>query len=490
MAFREKNPNVVSPLYSPETTWRDNAAEEDEDDKVEKVLFPPGIFGKENELPPEAFAAKKDDINDSKVDSTPFKPEEGWIQATRKKRRSSRRGSSRQPLPNAAPPFVSSRGQKTSSTPLTILNEYDRGSQKHRSITKKLQGSSFLKTGACLRSTGANDDQTEGDDVVNPRFPNQKPRKQYLNFAEAVGTDFVANNQELHPFVPSPPQVQRISDEANPSFTLSNYTSSIRTWAQSKEPGSAEHAESILRDMISMYYAGMSHVQPDGGCYNLVIHAHAEACQPTNAEAVLRLMWDDYNHGNKYAEPNVRIYTSVLYAWEKSKQNVAPERCEIILKKMHQLYETGTGLLCKPDLYTYTVCLHCWADSNRKDAAKRAEHLFRQMNDRYRAGDVHLRPDKIAYSNLMNAYAASKHSYARAEDILWEMVQDFLNGNEMAKPLVRSFNTVLAIWSKSEASHAPERAEAVLHRLHQLNKTKALDVKPDKYSYSLLLKSW
>jgi len=57
----------------------------------------------------------------------------------------------------------------------------------------------------------------------------------------------------------------------------------------------------------------------------------------------------------------------------------------------------------------------------------------------------------------------------------------------MAKPLVRSFNTVLAIWSKSEAPHAPERAEAVLHRLHQLNKTKALDVKPDKYSSTAIL---
>jgi hypothetical protein len=99
-----------------------------------------------------------------------------------------------------------------------------------------------------------------------------------------------------------------------------------------------------------------------------------------------------------------------------------------------------------------------------------------------------IRLDAIAYSNLLNIY--TKTSHARAEDLLWEMVEDYLTGNESAKPRIRNFNTVLAMWSKSNKEQAPERAHAIVARLIELNETGELDVKPDTYTYSLLLKTW
>jgi hypothetical protein len=52
------------------------------------------------------------------------------------------------------------------------------------------------------------------------------------------------------------------------------------------------------------------------------------------------------------------------------------------------------------------------------------------------------------------------------------------------------FNTVLALHARSNASDAPDRAERLVSRFHVLAGTGALTIKPDEYTYSLLLKTW
>ena len=78
-------------------------------------------------------------------------------------------------------------------------------------------------------------------------------------------------------------------------------------------------------------------------------------------------------------------------------------------------------------------------ESNREDAAERAELHFRQMKDRFLEGDEGMRPDCISYSILMNTFA-QKMQIKAAEDMLWEMVEDYLNGNKAAEPRTRKLN--------------------------------------------------
>jgi hypothetical protein len=220
----------------------------------------------------------------------------------------------------------------------------------------------------------------------------------------------------------------------------------------------------------------------------MVIVAYKDKAQ--KAEQVLQLMWDGYKKGgNTLAEPNLHVYTSILNAWGHSKASYAAERCETILQQMHDMHNTDLLRDCKPDLYAYTAVFHSWGASQNKDSGRRAEMLFRRMLTRFRGGDESLRPDATAYSSVLNAYIGGPNA-PRAEDILLEMVSDYLNGNNSAKPCLRHFNVVVTVWSKTESPHAPERAESILHRMHELYNVGALDFKPNSYSYSLMLKSW
>lgn len=147
------------------------------------------------------------------------------------------------------------------------------------------------------------------------------------------------------------------------------------------------------------------------------------------------------------------------------------------------------NVVFKPSLPSYEqVLLHCWVESNRSEASRRAELIFRDMKKRYEEGNKNLRPDCISYSIVMNTFA-QEAMYKEAEDLLWEMTDDFLSGNDSAKPRTRNFNTIVAMYANG--ADAPERAEAVVHRFRELASTGALNgSQPDEYTYSLLLKSW
>jgi hypothetical protein len=66
------------------------------------------------------------------------------------------------------------------------------------------------------------------------------------------------------------------------------------------------------------------------------------------------------------------------------------------------------------------------------------EVLFREMKERYLIGDDSLRPDRLSYVRLINANARTMRIGA-AEGMLWEMVDDFLKGNDAAEPQLRKW---------------------------------------------------
>jgi hypothetical protein len=359
-----------------------------------------------------------------------------------------------------------------------ILANHDRGKEKHQGAIKKIQETSITKMGSLGTVRTA-----QNAKKAPPSEKTVSPPTVPMDFAGAVRSKMGSNVTSA--FTTN----SRVSSTLHPSPTLGGYAGVLVGLSKSKDPNAGEHAQEVLQRMLDQFHSGQSLIRPDACCYNMVIVAYKEKAE--RAEQVLQLMWDDYmKGGNTLAEPNLHVYTSILNAWGHSKASYAAERCETILQQMHDMHNSGLLRDCKPDLYAYTAVFHSWGSSQNKDSGRRAEMLFRRMLTRFRDGDESLRPDAAAYANVLQAYIGGPNA-PRAEDILWEMVSDYQNGNNSAKPIsLRVFNNVVAVWSKTESPQAPERAESVIHRIHELYNAGALAFKPNSYTYSLMLKSW
>ena len=257
----------------------------------------------------------------------------------------------------------------------------------------------------------------------------------------------------------------------------------------------AERAEAILRGMLNkkgLVGDPHRHVEPNEGCYFSVMKAYKKARLPERAEAILRLMFEDWGSGNLTAEPTARCFSQVLRAWLKSKCSTAPQHCERILREMYKLSDTQRLPLCKPNVHSVAVVLNCWTESGEHESATRAAIIFRQMKTRFLNGDDDLRPENFCYSFILNAFVDESKIEA-AEDLLWEMVDDFLDGNDRAKPRIRDLNTILAMYACSGTEDAAARAECVVSRFRELHDTGALRLSPDGYTIlwlSRLLKTW
>ena len=148
-------------------------------------------------------------------------------------------------------------------------------------------------------------------------------------------------------------------------MTRPAYANVIADYVAMKTADGAKRARYVLVYMLLHYKQGTLGVRPDGGCYNKVLHGFADARMPAKAEGIINLMCSMFDEGDVMAQPNTRHYTTLLHAWQRSKQAEAPEHCEQILEKMHELHESRELASCKPDAFTYTTVLHCWADSGR-----------------------------------------------------------------------------------------------------------------------------
>ena len=340
-----------------------------------------------------------------------------------------------------------------------------------------------------LESIGQNNRVVDSTETVSTH---KDELSNSLDFSKALRQNLDTSTTEGQHQPVSPLTKVKDKQQKNPGPKSSKgggNTVSIRTLATSKERGAAEHAEFLLREMLCDFHEGVTDAPPDGGCFNSVVHAYASRGDATKAEAVLALMWHEFYRGN--LPPDKRIFTTVMYAWQRSDKKLeAPDACEHLLRQMHQLNDTGMAPACGPDTFTYTCILHCWANSDRPDASVRAECLFRAMIQRYEGGDKNLQPDTICYSNLINVFVNCGRKYHDAERILWEMVDSYLSGLDSAEPTVRSFNTLLAVWSKSSLRESPERVQMILQRWRDLKQQGKIAASPDEYSYALLLKAW
>ena len=255
------------------------------------------------------------------------------------------------------------------------------------------------------------------------------------------------------------------------------YSSIIPITAKSRDKGAASRAENLLREAVERYPPKKAADGTLSGIStetcNVVVTAWAKSGfehGPDRAEKIVALMDEvDSEHGNLgVCRPDTRSFTSVIDAYAQTNEWDGVRQSEMILNRLLDQYMNGMDHL-EPNVATWTIVISAWArlsKKNHKDAADNAEKLLKRMENLHSTGRISFAPDVISYVTCMNALAFSKKADGptRAEELLDEMNEKYLDGDDSMKPTSRTIKVVIDAFVKKGQM---DRAEAVLDRYEE-----------------------
>lgn len=220
---------------------------------------------------------------------------------------------------------------------------------------------------------------------------------------------------------------------------------------------------------------------------NLNLDSLAQGGAASRAQELLERIEALYQEGYYAISPDVVSYNSVLHAWTK---NNKPEKALELLRSLEQRRDKAAdnAIDCntnntEANVISYNTVIHAFAQNG---LYQEAEELLRRMQNNDENGGVV--PDTITYNSVLYAYAQSTDIDAppKAEALLREMMTE---ENE-AQVDTMSFNIVLHAWAQSKQERAPHRAQELLEHMEALSAAGNSKVKPDVYSYSIVIQAY
>jgi hypothetical protein len=263
----------------------------------------------------------------------------------------------------------------------------------------------------------------------------------------------------------------------------------LRILSTRKRTGDAEHAESILRQLQAACDAGESTVKLTREHYNAAITAlsHSKGNQAaTRADALLAEMLHRYDKGDQDKVPSEHAFTSVITSWGRSRKKGSGQRAQAVFDSMLQRWQAGQELL-RPTVKSYSALINAWG---HEGDASRAEIVLQQMQDDYLQGNKAAMPNNIAFNTVIAAWSRTKtaESLGRADQIL-RLMQELGNSGLGTKPDIVSFATIMAACIHPDLKDGPERAIAYLKEAKDLYAQGDQDCKPNCMAYGSVIQS-
>ncbi|KAL7557445.1 hypothetical protein ACA910_009263 [Epithemia clementina (nom. ined.)] len=308
-------------------------------------------------------------------------------------------------------------------------------------------------------------------------------------------------------------------DETGIEPTEQAFTSTIACWGRSKGESAALRAQNIFDLMVNRYEKGKSKVRPSNKAYTALIHAWAQAGNPSRAENVLNKMLLDYQEGgNESAKPDLASFNVVLSAWEsesrkthgsnkaQSGRNDPYDRACSILQLMNDLNESSSFSVL-PDAASYATVISTLIHSQRSDRDELARSYLKECTDRYKAGFQQCKPSFYMYGAIIQVLSRVLDGKTNASNDLALEIELYLDKllalDEFdGRQVAFAFNASLHAWMKL-ASHIPEAVEHADHLFHRLEEisnarrqrdsnvsTDRHHVAPNRHIISTLLKTY
>lgn len=241
----------------------------------------------------------------------------------------------------------------------------------------------------------------------------------------------------------------------------SMYEAVIFLLAKVRNRDAAKRSERLLREACNKIGANKLSVD----VFNVVLTAWAkndDTNSPECAEKLLVFMTEND------VRPNASSFTCLIDAYGQKTEWKSALVCEGILLRMLGLFLDGDKSL-EPNIVSWTVVTSTWARLSRKgskDAAKKADTLLRNLENLHETGKISYPPDAKIYLTCMNANAFLKtpDSLKRAVEILDEMNELYLDGDESFKPTSRSIHLILDSFVHSELPNKLVEAELLFEK--------------------------
>jgi pentatricopeptide repeat protein len=201
--------------------------------------------------------------------------------------------------------------------------------------------------------------------------------------------------------------------------------------------------------------AGSLVISPTRETYRYLMDA-----DPTNAELVETLFDRMLDTADPGLSPTVDDFHRIMHA---NIQNRRVQTAESYLQALLQLHRSNhqarsTSGVYQPSPRTYNLIIAGYAKAERPHDANR---ILQQMLDDGFVADPSSEVPAYCFETCLNAWVASRHKSAghRAETLILQMQRMGM------RPSERSLAKVIAAWTQSKRSNAPQRAEAILRLL-------------------------
>ena len=285
----------------------------------------------------------------------------------------------------------------------------------------------------------------------------------------------------------------RIVMSARPPLPdTTSFASVLEVWSNSGRPGAAERANAILDRMIQQTNPLVP--LPNTTCFNICIDAYSKSSKdhpkhPNDAAQRAQALLDSMLRSNQdptfTAQPDHISFLSTMNAWAKyadhDTSNNAAHQAEALLKQMTTLYEETGDARIRPTPSCYAVVLDAW--SRRPNVGPKVEYLLQEMEEdltKYFTEENEEEYQMPASSSsregspLKSSFLAAIRAWGNttnnpdapenAEKIMQRMECQL---EAELLPCAKIYSAVIAAWSKSGRSDAPERALALLRQMQK-----------------------
>ncbi|CAB9511104.1 Pentatricopeptide repeat-containing protein [Seminavis robusta] len=213
----------------------------------------------------------------------------------------------------------------------------------------------------------------------------------------------------------------------------------------------------------------------------LSMHAKRKTKQDAEqADELLQRLVQEVKAGNPRANITNSFFNCACDAWAKVGE---PHRAQNILNDMGKV----PGL--EPDVISLSTVAAAWANSRDAQAAPRAEEILHRMEEQG------MNPTTITYNTVLRSLIHSPADVGkamRAEEIVRRMEERYEAGHGECRPSIRTYQSLISAWSRTDLSGTAQKAEQVLHFLDKKSQEEPgySDLEPNAHCFGAAIHAW